>query len=41
MASGIIADPEVLEEDFIPQSIPCRESQKEELAFCLSRQRKE
>jgi len=36
MVNGIIADPEVLEEDFIPQNIPCREIQKEELAFCLS-----
>ncbi len=36
MFEGIIVDPEVLEEDFIPQSIPCREVQKEELAFCLS-----
>jgi cell division control protein 6 len=36
MVNGIIADPEVLEEDFIPQNIPCREAQKEELAFCLS-----
>jgi len=36
MFEGIIADPEVLEEDFIPQSVPCREVQKEELAFCLS-----
>jgi len=29
-------DPEVLEEEFIPQNIPCREVQKKELAFCLS-----
>jgi len=36
MINGIIADPEVLEENFIPQNIPCREVQKEELAFCLS-----
>lgn len=36
MASEIIADPEVLEEEFIPQNIPCREVQKQELAFCLS-----
>ena len=36
MINGIIADPEVLEEEFIPQNIPCREVQKEELAFCLS-----
>ncbi len=34
--SEIIADPDVLEEDYIPQDIPCRESQKRELAFCLS-----
>jgi cell division control protein 6 len=36
MPYGIIANPDVLEEDYIPQSIPCRESQKKELAFCLS-----
>jgi len=36
MTTEIIADPEVLEEEYIPQDIPCRESQKEELAFCLS-----
>jgi len=36
MANGIIADPEVLEEDYIPRDIPCREVQKDELAFCLS-----
>lgn len=36
MVNGIIADPEVLEEEFIPQSIPCREVQKKELTFCLS-----
>jgi cell division control protein 6 len=36
MSNGIIADSDVLEEDYIPQNIPCRESQKKELAFCLS-----
>jgi cell division control protein 6 len=36
MPYGIIVNPDVLEEDYIPQSIPCRESQKKELAFCLS-----
>jgi orc1/cdc6 family replication initiation protein len=36
MVDGIIADPEVLEEEYIPQNIPCREVQKKELAFCLS-----
>jgi len=36
MVNEIIADPEVLEEDYIPQNIPCREVQKRELAFCLS-----
>lgn len=36
MPYGIIADPDVLEEDYIPQNISCRESQKKELAFCLS-----
>ena len=36
MPNGIIADLGVLEEDYIPQNIPCREVQKEELAFCLS-----
>jgi len=36
MTTEIIADPEVLEEEFIPQNIPCREAQKKELAFCLS-----
>jgi len=32
----IIANPDVLEEDYIPPEIPCRESQKKELAYCLS-----
>jgi len=36
MPNGITADPEVLEEDYIPLNIPCREVQKKELAFCLS-----
>jgi len=36
MVNGIIADPEVLEEEYIPQNIPCREVQKRELAYCLS-----
>jgi cell division control protein 6 len=36
MVNEIIADPDVLEEDYIPESIPCREAQKKELAFCLS-----
>ena len=36
MVNGIIADPQVLEEEHIPENIPCREVQKKELAFCLS-----
>jgi orc1/cdc6 family replication initiation protein len=36
MVNEIIADPDVLEEEYIPESIPCREVQKRELAFCLS-----
>jgi orc1/cdc6 family replication initiation protein len=36
MVNGIIADHEVLEEEYIPQNLPCREVQKKELAFCLS-----
>jgi cell division control protein 6 len=36
MVNGIIANSEVLEEEYIPQNIPCREAQKKELAFCLS-----
>jgi len=32
----IIADKDVLEEDYIPLYIPCRDSQKKELAFVLS-----
>jgi orc1/cdc6 family replication initiation protein len=36
MVNGIIADPEVLEEEYIPQNIPCREVQKKELAFRMS-----
>jgi len=36
MVNGIIADPEVLEEEYIPQNIPCREVQKRELVYCLS-----
>jgi len=36
MARGIIADPDVLEEEYIPQDLPCREAQKSELTFCLS-----
>ena len=36
MTNQIIADPDVLEEEFIPQNIPCREAQKKELTFCLS-----
>lgn len=36
MANGIIADPEVLEEEYIPQNIPCREVHKKELALSLS-----
>jgi len=36
MLNGIIADKEVLEEDYIPQNIPCRETQKKELAFYIS-----
>lgn len=33
---SIIANPEILEEDYIPLHIPCREIQKKELAFCIS-----
>ena len=33
---GIIANKDVLEEDYIPQNIPCRETQKRELRFCLA-----
>ena len=29
-------DKDVLEEDYIPESIPCREAQKKELVFCIS-----
>jgi len=36
MVNGIIADPEVLEEEYIPENILCREVKKKELAFCLS-----
>lgn len=36
MVNGIIADPGILEEEHIPENIPCREVQKQELAFCLS-----
>ncbi|MEM1557764.1 MAG: AAA family ATPase [Candidatus Bathyarchaeia archaeon] len=36
MPNGIITDKDVLEETYIPESIPCRETQKRELAFCLS-----
>lgn len=36
MPNGIIADPDALEEEFIPQDIPCREAQKKELEYCLS-----
>ena len=36
MINGIIADPQVLEEEHIPENIPCREVQKREFAFCLS-----
>jgi len=32
----IIADPEVLEEEYIPQSLPCRDAQRIELVYCLS-----
>jgi cell division control protein 6 len=35
MFNGIIANPDVLEEDYIPESIPCREVQKREIRFCL------
>lgn len=31
----IIANPDILEEDYIPPSLPFREAQKKELAFCL------
>ena len=37
----IIADPEVLEEEYIPQSLPCRDAQRKELVFCLSPYKKE
>jgi cell division control protein 6 len=33
---GIIANPEALEENYVPPELPCREAQKKELAFCLS-----
>jgi len=36
MYEGIIANPEVLEEDYVPPTLPCREVQKKELALCLS-----
>ncbi|MCW4003689.1 MAG: AAA family ATPase [Candidatus Bathyarchaeota archaeon] len=36
MPAEIIADPEVLEEDYIPQSVPCRDVQRAELVDCLS-----
>ena len=36
MVNGTIADPQILEEEHIPENIPCREVQKKELAFCLS-----
>lgn len=36
MVNGIIADPEILEEEHIPENIPCREVQKKELVLCLS-----
>ena len=36
MADGIIADPDVLEEEYIPQSLPCRDTQRKELVFNLS-----
>jgi len=36
MATEIIADPDVLEEEYIPQSLPCRDAQRIELVHCLS-----
>jgi len=36
MPTEIIADPDVLEEEYIPQSLPCRDAQRTELAYCLS-----
>jgi len=32
----LIANADILEEDYIPPSLPCREVQKKEFAFCLS-----
>lgn len=36
MENGIIADIEVLEEEYIPDSLPCRDAQRKELVYCLS-----
>jgi len=36
MSTEIIADPNVLEEEYIPQTLPCRDSQRMELVYCLS-----
>jgi len=36
MSTEIIADPDVLEEEYIPQSLPCRDAQRTELVYCLS-----
>jgi len=36
MPAEIVADPDVLEEEYIPQSLPCRDIQRTELVYCLS-----
>ncbi|MHA1829824.1 MAG: Cdc6/Cdc18 family protein [Candidatus Heimdallarchaeaceae archaeon] len=36
MPTEIIADPDVLEEEYIPQTLPCRDVQRAELVYCLS-----
>ena len=36
MSAEIIADPDVLEEEYIPPSLPCRDPQRIELVYCLS-----
>jgi len=36
MPTEIIADPDVLEEEYIPQTLPCRDAQRTELVYCLS-----
>ncbi|MEM2827618.1 MAG: hypothetical protein QXH61_03365 [Candidatus Nezhaarchaeales archaeon] len=41
MPNGIIADKEVLEGDYIPESIPCREPQKKNWHFAYLQLRRE